>query len=134
MLESSYRITQAGEGCDWQAFNSAQGVRSTFTVHEGVRIDGGDADSAPWGLNLALESWGRPGRLVPVEAAEPVPTGRRVEYCRGPLTEWYVNDERGLVQGFTVQAAPEGDGPLAWRSRSARASARRSCPAGATPS
>ena len=34
--------------------------------------------------------------------------GDRVEYRRGGLTEWYVNDERGLEQGFTIDAPPVG--------------------------
>jgi hypothetical protein len=29
-----------------------------------------------------------------------------VEYRRGDITEWYVNDERGLEQGFTVRRRP----------------------------
>ncbi len=32
--------------------------------------------------------------------------GSRVEYRRGDLTEWYVNDERGLEQGFTIASPP----------------------------
>ena len=42
----------------------------------------------------------------------PTAAGRRVEYRRGALTEWYVNDARGLEQGFTLEERPEGRGPL----------------------
>ena len=40
--------------------------------------------------------------------------GDRVEYRRGPLTEWYSNQSRGLEQGFTLRDRPAsaGSGPL----------------------
>ena len=47
-----------------------------------------------------------------MNAVEPVADGRRVEYRRGSLTEWYVNDAQGLEQGFTIHTRPEGDVPL----------------------
>jgi parallel beta-helix repeat protein len=34
--------------------------------------------------------------------------GNRIEYRRGDLTEWYVNDERGLEQGVTLASSPGG--------------------------
>ena len=74
---------------------------------------GGGRD--PWSLALELEAWGREGALEPLGAAEPTAQGRRVEYRRGPVTEWYLNAEQGLEQGFTLERAPEGpesDGPL----------------------
>ena len=36
--------------------------------------------------------------------AAPVAAGTRVEYRRGPVTEWYENRAEGLEQGFTVNA------------------------------
>jgi hypothetical protein len=48
-------------------------------------------------------------------------SGNRVEYRRGPIVEWYVNDPRGLEQGFTLLAPPEreaaarGDGNVVQR-------------------
>jgi hypothetical protein len=33
-------------------------------------------------------------------------SGNRVEYLRGPLTEWYVNGPLGLEQGFTLTEPP----------------------------
>jgi hypothetical protein len=40
--------------------------------------------------------------------------GTRIEYRRGPLTEWYVNARQGLEQGFTLRERPEHPqrGPL----------------------
>jgi len=43
-----------------------------------------------------------------VQPAAPMPSDNRVEYAHGDLTEWYVNDERGLEQGFRLPAPPEG--------------------------
>ena len=34
--------------------------------------------------------------------------GNRIEYQRAGLTGWYVNDERGLEQGFIIDAPPVG--------------------------
>ena len=48
----------------------------------------------------------RGDRLRVVEPVEPEVNGNRVEYRRGPLVEWYVNDERGLEQGFTLRERP----------------------------
>jgi hypothetical protein len=63
-------------------------------------------------MSLSLKAWGRRASMQLPEPAEPIALGRRVEYRRGPLTEWYVNDERGLEQGFTIDARPAGEGPL----------------------
>ena len=53
--------------------------------------------------------------MQPVEEAGIRASGNRVEYRRGDMTEWYVNDERGLDQGFTLNAPPasrkENPGP-----------------------
>ncbi|MEW5987370.1 MAG: hypothetical protein AB1791_12105, partial [Chloroflexota bacterium] len=81
----------------YQAPNRAHELRTYFTP-EGITVmprTEGIANGANE-ANFVL-SW----RLVGVEeAAEPVVSGNRIEYQRGDLTEWYVNDERGLQQGF----------------------------------
>lgn len=48
--------------------------------------------------------------MQPVEAATLVADGKRIEHQRGALTEWYVNDERGLEQGFTLYSSPPAAG------------------------
>jgi len=63
-------------------------------------------------VSLGLATWGRAGEALPPDAAEPRRDGRRVEYRRGDLTEWYVDDDRGLEQGFTIHCAPGGEGAL----------------------
>ncbi len=60
--------------------------------------------SALW--KLALNSYGYGNALKPVHAARPRVNRNRVEYRRGPLTEWYVNGPLGLEQGFTLNMRP----------------------------
>jgi hypothetical protein len=50
--------------------------------------------------------------MVSADEAERAVVGRRVEYRRDGIIEWYVNDERGLEQGFTVEERPVGEGAL----------------------
>ena len=85
----------------------AQGLEVQFA--SAVHIDASDGAFA---VSLALQKVGRAGALTPVEACEPRLVGSRVEYLRGPVCEWYVFDERGLEQGFTLAERPEGEGPL----------------------
>ncbi len=56
-----------------------------------------------WMLTMELAAFGQEGSLAPVAPAELTAEGRRIEYRRGGLTEWYVNDPRGLEQGFTIE-------------------------------
>jgi hypothetical protein len=44
--------------------------------------------------------------MRPLSPVEPRARANRVEYPRGPLTEWYVNGPLGLQQGFTLAAPP----------------------------
>ncbi len=67
----------------WTAENPAHGLRATFG-DTGVRI----------------------GRAAAPEPPEIVVDGARLEYRRGPLTEWYVNAADGLEQGFTIAEPP----------------------------
>jgi hypothetical protein len=43
-----------------------------------------------------------------VPAAELTADGNGLEYRRGYISEWYLNDQRGLEQGFTLTAPPPG--------------------------
>jgi hypothetical protein len=79
-----------------QAPNRAHGLRTYFT---------------PWGVKVAprtepVPSWTWGLRLAGYGPSDPVARGNRVEYRRGPLTEWYVNDPKGLEQGFTFTTPP----------------------------
>src|SRR6185369_4782302 len=65
-----------------------------------------------WSWQLSLAGYGRESSLrVPARATRSA-RANRMEYRRGDLVEWYVNDERGLEQGFTLKRAPAGEGAL----------------------
>ena len=98
---------EPGDAGSFEACNPEQNMDATFRPGA-VHVTG-----PGWTFGLALVAWGREGALVPAADIEPRVDGRRVEYPRGDLTEWYVNEARGLEQGFTIEAAPAGeDGPL----------------------
>lgn len=82
-----------------------RGLRSYFgpdTVHVRPSRKGGEA----WKWDARLVSYGYGANQQAVERAEPVPLKNGIEYRRGSLTEWYLNDQRGLEQGFTLATRP----------------------------
>jgi hypothetical protein len=95
----------------YQAPNRAHNLR-TYFAPEGIRViprvlpDQGNG-SVAWEWGLTLTGYGYAGAIQPLPAAELVPGGSRMEYHRGALTEWYVNDARGLEQGFTLTTPPQ---------------------------
>ncbi len=105
--ESEYRVGRRegseGQGA-YQALNRAQHLRTYFTA-EGVRLVPG-TEGPGWEVGLTLTSVGAGKERVAAGAAKLETSGNRVEYQRRHLTEWYVNDERGLEQGFIVGRRP----------------------------
>ncbi len=104
-----HKITESDRpGRLYRADNPAQ----RFTAHfgaEDVLIAPRGRGEPSWQLGLRLTAWGAAHHLHQVEFATAIAEGNRVEYRRGPLTEWYVNTAMGLEQGFTIEAPP-GDG------------------------
>jgi hypothetical protein len=94
----SYFVKAAGFGIE--ATNPAQKLTTGFTS-EAVELRMG---SARW--VLALYGYGHGNALTMVEPVAPSASANRVEYRRGPLTEWYVNGPVGLEQGFTLNEQP----------------------------
>jgi hypothetical protein len=91
----------------YQAPNRAQNLR-TYFAPSGIRVIPRVTDGAPpWGWGLTLSGYGYAGDIQPVSAAELTVSANRIAYHRGALTEWYVNDENGLEQGFTLSAPPQ---------------------------
>ncbi|MGD8464433.1 MAG: integrin alpha, partial [Anaerolineae bacterium] len=81
----------------------------------GPSMDAGPAPApAPsWTWELRTTGYGYQGDVRSLTAPEETTSGaNRLELDRGDLTEWYVNDERGLEQGFTVEAPPPGTGKV----------------------
>jgi hypothetical protein len=79
-----------------EATNPAQQLSTYFGVN------GVDFRCSSSHFRLALRSYGYGNALRAVDSATPHADGNRVEYRRGPLTEWYVNGPVGLEQGFTI--------------------------------
>lgn len=90
-----------------QAPNRAHNFR-TFFSPEGIRVVPRTATSPNWSWKLTLEAVGAHGDLRRPEPAHVRLNGQRVELVRGTLTEWYINDQRGGEQGFTLREPPPG--------------------------
>lgn len=71
-------------------------------------------DGGAWTWGMELESFGFAGFETKVPGqAESEADGARLSYgWDGNLSEWFVNGERGLKHGFTLQQRPMGAGPL----------------------
>ena len=65
-----------------------------------------------WELSLPLAAWGRPGAMTPAAPATLEAEANRLSYARPGIEEWYLTDERGIEQGFTIDARPAGAGDL----------------------
>ena len=91
----------------WHAPNRAHNLRTYFTP-EGIRVVRRTTARPPWQWTLSLIGYGRGDAVAPVAEARLLPSGNRIDYFRGPITEWYVNDSRGLEQGLTLELPPEG--------------------------
>jgi hypothetical protein len=111
---SEYLFSPAG-GNAWSAPNRAHDLRSRFG-ESGLEIRsraGEGPGGSGWTFTLRLSGYGREGAVGPVGPATPVVSGNRLKFHRESLslTEWYVNDARGLEQGFTIEKPPAGSRP-----------------------
>ncbi len=113
LRQSEYHVTwqnppTAVNKGTFQAPNRSNGFRTYFTA-DGVRVVPRTAhkdEAATWEWNPRLTSIGRAGAMEPIPNADLRAEGNRIDYDRGDVVEWYVNDERGLEQGFTLLCAP----------------------------
>ena len=104
-----HRIVESDRpGRLWRADNTAQRFTAHFGSEDVVLVPRGRGEKA-WELSLRLTAWGATNDLQPVHPATAYSEGNRVEYRRGPLTEWYVNTTMGLEQGFTIEVPPTDD-------------------------
>jgi hypothetical protein len=89
----------------WTARTPAQGLSTTFDGRGFTTQP--DADGWSWGLDLQGYGW---GDTTPVTEPRGTSTdgGRFSREWDNVLTEWYVNDSRGLEHGFTVASRPSG--------------------------
>ncbi len=99
-----HAVEAAGAG--HKAYNPSQRYGVEFDgASAAVRADDSD-------FRISIAGWGRPGSMQTAAAPEVHAEGDRIEYRRGPVTEWYVNSRFGLEQGFTLHVRPEGEGAL----------------------
>lgn len=98
-------------GTEFHARNFAQRWKLRFdgrgflaTPDAGVHT----GESPCWSWGLELVSFGREGAMQDVSTPRCIDTqGGRVSYeWDDSLTEWYINDRRGLEHGFTVHQRP----------------------------
>ncbi|MES2923224.1 MAG: hypothetical protein V4819_16835 [Verrucomicrobiota bacterium] len=89
-----------------QARNPGQAWLTLFDGHGFTATP----DAGGWSWGLELKSYGYPGRAVKIAGTPTVKAdGGKLEYQHdGNLSEWFVNDSRGLEQGWTLQHRPDG--------------------------
>ena len=110
--DSEYHVTWQEKtllpntGAAWQAPNRANNLRAYF-LEEGFRVIPRTSNKPEWHWGLSLKSYGLANHSVSVAKAKVSVSGNRVEYHRGRITEWYVNNAKGLEQGFALSAPPE---------------------------
>ncbi len=115
--KSRYRIRPQQRRADvdtYYAQNPAQELGATFG-DRGLSLRSSTTLAPTWQWGMELQGYGYGKLVARVEPAELVVIDNRIEYRRGALTEWYVNEARGLEQGFTLVKAPlgrEGSDPL----------------------
>jgi len=89
----------------YQARNPGQAWRTRFDGRGFLTT----ADSGDWSWGLELVSYGVGDAQRSVNGVAPANSrcGQRVEYeWDETLTEWYINDDRGLEHGYTVHQRP----------------------------
>jgi hypothetical protein len=109
---SEYHFSDRGGG-SWSAPNRAHDLRTTIG-ESGIEVVSRTRGAQAFRLTLQLTRFGRepllssPGRPTIIHDSE------RIELRYASLTEWYLNDPRGLEQRFTLPAPPQGDatGPV----------------------
>ena len=77
----------------WHATNRAHDFRTYFTM-QGIRVVPRDGSEAAWVWGLEFSGVQRGPSIQPGEGPELAPYGNRLEYARGSVVEWYVNDRK----------------------------------------
>jgi hypothetical protein len=90
----------------WHAPNRSHNFRIYFT-EKGVRVIPREEEEPSWEWGLSFMSYGRGRMKRTVREATLSPDKNRIDYHRGNIHEWYVNDPKGLKQGFILKERPE---------------------------
>ncbi|MEM7336490.1 MAG: integrin alpha, partial [Chloroflexota bacterium] len=104
ILATEYQVNQV-ETAVYQAPNRMNGFRSNFS-DQGVQLVPRLEDSASWSLDLSLTRVGDEFGMVDVSEAKISTVGNQISYDRDGIVEWYINNNRGLEQGFTLSEHP----------------------------
>ena len=122
---SSDSVPEGLSASDWTSIRAAYQAHR----HQAVPVEGGyrarnpeqqwrtefdgrgfmtQPDAGGWQWGLELKSYGFPGKKREVRSEAPMnASGNRVTYIRDrALSEWFVNDPRGLEHGFTLDRPP----------------------------
>jgi hypothetical protein len=94
-----YRLEVSGPG-HYRGVNPAQRLALDFNRDE-ARLKHRQGDTV-----LRLIGYGYGNRLRTPRTAKLAVLNNRIEYQRGELSEWYVNNSRGLEQGFALARRP----------------------------
>ena len=95
-----YRLKPTARS-SYQGVNPAQRLSVEFDI-QGTRLQHPRGD-----VTFRLTGYGYGSRLRAPATAKPIANGAVVEYRRGDLTEWYLNEAGGLEQGFTLEQRAE---------------------------
>lgn len=127
LMQAEYNITWQEQTylsdlpAAYQSPNRANNFRTYFSQNGPIVIPRTwleVIETPPWRVEITLAAWGRTGMLNPVMTAtlnsvSDESTANRIEYQRDQLVEWFMNDENGLEQGFTLSSSPmDGISPL----------------------
>jgi FG-GAP repeat protein len=105
---SEYEFSPA-DRMTWSAPNRAHDLRVTVDdrgVEVVSRSRGDRGEDGGWRLRLSLSGLGRAPAIDPVGEATISAGAHRAELRRADLSEWYINDDKGLEQGFTIERSP----------------------------
>jgi hypothetical protein len=92
---------------------SNRGMNAVFG-EAGIEVTPKSSFESFWHWAMELTAIGRGERSITVADADLLAMENRLEYRRGDIVEWYVNDARGIEQGFTIASEPlrrEGRAP-----------------------
>ncbi|MCK5919420.1 MAG: hypothetical protein KAG66_00660, partial [Methylococcales bacterium] len=74
--------------------------------HLQINFDGQGVEAlstqGDWRFSMELTGVGSPRQINPVQKPQVFIENNRLTYDRGSLQEWYINDPKGLEQGFTL--------------------------------
>jgi uncharacterized protein (TIGR03437 family) len=98
-LQAAYAV-EPNSSADFSAQNAAQNLKLSFGA-AGTHLIHGEA-----ALTLRLVGYGRGANIQRPGSPSIAAARNRVDYRRSALTEWYVNEARGLEQGFTLSVPP----------------------------